>query len=342
MITALLYWDCVGTIAPSSVPDGPNEFTAELARLGLIDFFRPMEARTPLEDSFLSYLDALADADVQARREAFLSGGYIQLHQQKFLMSEPIGTLVERGLAERQDWEWLRVETATAREYMAALALALTEPATTWRRGGPRREQGLRTPPMRWRPATDGPSALGWFTGTPGTRSATATGDHGLRVSGAERMAGLREVLLQRVLPIPAGHSIPAERIADFRGTYGPEMRAFRREVEAQAMAVAAEPDPTRQVQMIDAFAEATQDTMKQADEMLRSKGFRVVKATLHALLSLASGDAGIAADSSAIGGHSGPIQPLAYASFVQQRIFERRVWPVTPATSGLASAFGY
>lgn len=135
-LRTLIYYDQVGSIVPQNYfyePDRYDRFMRELVQNDLVIPINPMEVlERPWEISrpFLEYVNS-REFKIRQRRESFQRERVGRIHRGKFngprihaekFDGEIFYQLVQAGLAEREDYEWFKVEQKTANDLMSFLA----------------------------------------------------------------------------------------------------------------------------------------------------------------------------------------------------------------------------
>lgn len=135
-VRTLLYYNQVGSIVPQEYFYAPNRydhFMRELVQNELVVPINPIEALDrPWEISrpFIEYINS-PDFKLRQRRKRFRNKNYGRIHQEKFVSprihsekfdNEIFYQLEQAGLAEREDYQWYKVEQKTANDLMSFLA----------------------------------------------------------------------------------------------------------------------------------------------------------------------------------------------------------------------------
>jgi hypothetical protein len=221
----LLYWDEIGSIVPSGFALYPDDrlspYMAELVKADLVTPIVPEQYMGELSlamKPFLSYLDQDPDIVARSRRglgfqpasRGAVSPGTIiaQIHSGKF-GGYVGGELIERGLARWTGYEWYEVESKTASAFMLHLAVALGD--CTGRHMDPITDQ---------------------------TTNLAVLASSEARTEGLRFADDIRMSVLEAVLPAPSA-AIKVNQLADFKQRHGDELRAFRRRVEGELIALA-------------------------------------------------------------------------------------------------------
>src|SRR5262249_61505261 len=127
---AAVYWDSVGRIAPDQWIADPHQLgahTRELVQLGVVTQLLPSYTDLiSLGNRFAEYINHLAPEELAKRRREFSAGVTESIHSDKGV-AEAFYGLQDQHLCSPAG-QWWRVERATAADYMAALALALSLP----------------------------------------------------------------------------------------------------------------------------------------------------------------------------------------------------------------------
>jgi len=287
----LLYWDDVGTIVPESWierPESLGEPTLELVRRGLVRQVFPAEVADDLDVRFHQWLNHLSDTEMDHRRKCFRSGEVANVHVDKWLRYRGgIEEVAAMGLANRRPRRgWVEVESNTANEFMAALALGLCHP-----KSGLSRNSGCT-----WLPATDISAAFRvLLTGLERTEPvSSADRDAQRRLRGELEASEVRTSLLEKALPVPV-EPVDVDRIERIRRRYGDMLPRCRRHVEA-LMDRALEMDEVRQLRVVDRLAEEVGELAEQAEAYLREAGIRrITRSSLVRMLKFVPAVAGAA-----------------------------------------------
>ncbi len=135
-LRTLIYYDQVGSIVPQNYfyePDRYDGFMRELVQNELVIPINPMEVlERPWEISrpFIEYVNS-EEFQIRHRRLSFQNERFGRIHRGKFngprIHTEKFGSeifyqLEQVGLAEREDYEWYKVEQKTANDLMSFLA----------------------------------------------------------------------------------------------------------------------------------------------------------------------------------------------------------------------------
>jgi hypothetical protein len=273
----LLYWDSVGTVIPRSHiydPDLLDPHTRLLIQNELVYQVLPHQADHGMAAKFGRYLSSLDHSELSRRRE-FLKRGYVsRVNQDKFIVyGAGLNVVQQQGLCRPfiLDDEWILVETTTASEFMAALALGLCHPASEW--ASERQRQGLES---SWVPVTDRAAAIDGLLGglatartdTPGERELT------LRVDGLMRSAELRSMMIDRLLPVPA-EPVSIDQLLRFRRRHGSLLPSFRRHLEALMDEALTIEDETLRFRKLDRIIEEADERATQAESYMKESGIR-------------------------------------------------------------------
>lgn len=224
--------------------------------------------------AFLNYLSSLDPEELRRRQAEFQAGKVATLHEEKLLSPVLPGQLVEMGLSDWPSYEWVRIEGTTAREWMAALVLGLCHPQSRWTRHF-RDQRQIDA----WIPATDKLLSLdALMTGfgraePPDSRSRRVR----MRVNGEVKLAQLRQMVLEDLLPIP-DEPVPVEAIVEFRRKHEfllPQLRAFLEDHLAMGFGI---PDEDIRVRTVDRIVDEARYRIEQAKAYMQEAGFRRIK----------------------------------------------------------------
>lgn len=336
----LLYWDQVGTIVPKAYvrePDRMAPFTVELIRQGLVKQVLPEEAEG-LVRNFRRFLDRLDEDELERRRRLFAEHSVTRIHMDKFL-SVGFSDIELLGLArtvpaEPPRWiEWVQVETTTAAEFMAALALSLCAPGPRWQDD---QDGRART----WVPITDRPQAAsGLLAGLrPLDVANPERSELSLRVEGDVRVTEIRSALLERLLPVPAD-PLPLQQVVDFRRRHGDLLPQLRQYLEDAVDQIVMIDDPVMRQRRLDRLVEEAEQRVRQAEAYLREAGVRrIARSHLLRWLKLVpaiAGPAGGIQDIAAGSLKQGDFlrEPLAYLAFARTEFDTTERYQVDPMT---------
>lgn len=321
LLRALLYWDQVATIVPRRMAYRADfsEFTAKLLRVELLRTVPPEDAVADLERPFLSYLENLPGREVRKRQRAYRKGATTRIHGDKLLWAQPFPYVAELGLAASPDRAtrehgdtWIPMERSTAFEFMAAMALAISHPASPLRRHSPH----------QWVPATDRPHALLSLVGGSAGFADDEARLHGAEAEAEDTVGPVRALVLSKLFPVPENDFFPdVDDLLRFKRRHGARLRAFRERVETEVDAlVEASDDPGKQARRLRRLTRELEGEIAEVERVMES-GFvgRTVRSGWCRLAakfdptkaaSLAVEAAGLAV------GAEGRHGPLAYAAF--------------------------
>lgn len=199
----LLYWDRVGTVAPTrDVEFGP--YARALIDEGLLQQVAPDDVmwRAGATEYFTAFLELVERDPLRAAETPEEQREWTRVHVDKTGLGLALA-LADRGLARSpagpEHDAWVTIERRTANLLMAFLASILCK------------DEGLGMEPI-----TDARDAMAAFTALPEEK----------RTLGTE-LEPIRYALLRDILPGPATSIAPAQ-LAAFKATHGPLLRRFR------------------------------------------------------------------------------------------------------------------
>jgi hypothetical protein len=347
LIRALLYWDAVATIVPHGYFGGAeletDSITARLLEAELLFKASPDDAEVSSVFRFCAYVDSLNEPELTRRQTAFNSGRTTRIHVSK-LSSDVVEVLRSYGLAEQECVdEWVMVETLTAGEFMATLAMAMGHPESYF-------AQQSNT---RWLPGTDRTERLLELLGGNGRLPSSPRELHEARVRLAERKQPLLAVLLGRLFPIPDDYEVDIDELAAFKRDFSPSLSQFRRRVENRVLEILRWDDVDEQIGAVDLIADEYEDEIRSAEDNLRQ--LRVQRITRSTVIQLARiGDVSgtldrISKSAEQVAGGTDVVGPLAYAAFARLRLFEgfegnrsAAIPFFVPPSNQLVDAMGY
>lgn len=253
----LLYWDEVATIVPSGYiyePQELGEYTLGLVQEELVrQVFPESTDLEDLRDRFVEHVSRLSSKEIRKRKKALKREDTSRIHQNK--MMDKLGDVLERqfGLAIGLSGDWWEVESKTATDYMAALALRLGEIYS-------------EKPESPLVPITDQKHNLASMLD--GFKPRERRG--GLRFQGEAEYGELREAVLPRLLPGP-DHRLEPREIRAFQSRHGDLLPAFRREVERrlELLVHASKIDTQRELERID--EELSEDRAAVEEALMRT-----------------------------------------------------------------------
>lgn len=266
----ILYWDMVGTIVPRShreQPDLLDEYTLSLIREGLVRQFLPEDVGPGLRRNFEFYLTNLENREIDRRREAFQRSDVAFVHRDKWMSyGAGLDRIVQLGLAREVSGGWAAVESTTAAEFMAALALAFCQ-ASGRRRPGFGAES--------WVPATDRTEAfavlMSGLEPSPRDREGQRVR---LRIKGEISAVEVRTELLENLLPVPTT-PLTAAQLSEFRRRHGDRLPALRRYLETKVDEALAIDDEILRFRMLDRIGEEVEERVVEAEAYLEEAGLR-------------------------------------------------------------------
>jgi hypothetical protein len=244
-----LYWDQVASIIPYeylNAPERLGEHTRSLIEHELPKQIHP-GAYVWNIPSFSPAFEAHpeeATTNLAERRKAFQRGETFRIHMEKMGPVEDV--LCDTGLAQRQDYPWFSVEKDTATEFMAYLAACLGRVEGI--DASPVSDQELSLAPLVYDPRGAEPHD--------------------------QEVDMLRWMVLEEVFPAPE-RPLSAEEIARFRQRHGDTLRAFRRSVEREVLALAEIADVERRARRLELFRDELDETVTEIRIRLKESGFR-------------------------------------------------------------------
>ena len=339
----MLYWDSVATVVPRKYIQSPemhSPYTLELIRAGLLHQVFPDDAGSSLGEHFETYLHRLSGPEIDRRRHNFTEGSVSRVHRDKWLAyAGGLREVEGLGLADLGDptdpRNWILVETTTAAEFMAALALALCDTASV---GGWRSSDQNGT--ENWVPTTDMPPAIHALLAGLGPVSDAFfdTGRVHMRVRGELRVAEVRTHFIERLLPVPET-AVPPEELVRFRRTHGNLLPALRRYLESRIDESFKIPDPVLRFRFVDRIEDELLQRSKEAEAYLQELGLRRIgKSSLLRVLKfipLLKDPIETAQDLAENLRTSRGIEaePLAYLAFARATFAPQQTYRVNPST---------
>lgn len=255
-------------------PERLSESTRVLLREQLVINAFPASAHQGFVTAFLEYLSIMGPEELRRRQAEFQMGNAATLHEEKLLTPVLPHELMRMGLSDQPSYEWVRIEKTTAREWMAALALALCHPRSRWTLYF-RDQRQIDA----WIPATDKPLSLdalmtGFGRAEPqDSRSRRVR----MRVNGEVKLAQLRQMVLEDLLPIP-DELVPVEAIVEFRRKHEfllPQLRVFLEDHLAMAFSI---PDEGIRIRTVDRIVDEARFRIEEAKAYMQEAGFRRIK----------------------------------------------------------------
>lgn len=180
-------------------------------------------------ERFEAWLANLGSAELHARQAALCEGKVEEIHSDKWLSMAPaLRAARELRLVSTTGASsgpgWIQVESRTANEFVASLAVALYQTVVA------RTASGF---PIPFLPATDQAECFRALTTQSRSVDEDRRADHQLtlRLEGDQRVRKVRTALLDRLLPIP--EDLPTvEQLECFRRRHGEKLPTFRRHLE--------------------------------------------------------------------------------------------------------------
>ena len=342
---ALLYWDDVGTIVPDSWPMMPERLaphTLNLVQAELIRQALPHQAANEMRNGYEHWLRALNPDIVERRRVRFNEGSFRRIHYDKWMaMGSGLDATEDLGLARvRRRYDWIDVETQTAAEFMAALALALCHPASDFSRDN-------APSATRWVPASDQPDAVAaMLSGLDALQPNDPTArELRLRVQGEVRASQIRTSILERCLPVPED-SLIVDDILSFRRRHHDALPRFRRYLEARVDEALQYGDPVLHFRALDRIAEEIEELTAQVEAYLRESGIRRIRRSgLLRILKVVPGLSGpieAAQETAAVLATAPDVtgEPLAYLAFARAELRLASAYGPAPGALPLAQVF--
>lgn len=288
---ALLYWDEVGTIVPSGDPAEVREILGErtlsLIDAGLVSCVHPgLVFDVPrFDEAFIELIEG--DPDMP-RNPSGRPHKTFQLHMTK-PGNDIYVYLRERGLLQRKgDSSWLDVEERTADLLMTYLACTLGAVDS-----------------VQMTPITDRAESL-----------AVLTGDAGRGAAPEVAVSELEMVVLEALLPAPAGGVSP-EEITRFKDKHGEMLRRFRREIETFATD-ATLLAPNLRERRAQLFRDELSEQVAEISAQMKRRWPRIVFGTLCGVLAAATPVATAVAGGAALAAAAGApgLATAVYAAF--------------------------
>ena len=262
---ALLYWDKVSSIVPGMNYDASNSIEIEyLHDVGIYEPIYPFELEQ--EDGLCELFCQQVKKNLKYSKKSINKRHTARVHVEKFNMvdmvhidktPEPIlEYLLDEGIAQRNyDGTWINMNSKDADVYMATLAKYLAKVHGNTEIGT---DSGIKF----YYP----------FTGSTGNID-------------AEKQIYLN-MALQKILPVP-NMNVSLADIIDFRMRHERELRCFRRCIEEfqwklkHCVDIEEIQDTTRKLQ------HQMDDDLNEIEELMCSRGIRITKKTMRALIPL-------------------------------------------------------
>jgi hypothetical protein len=324
---AVLYWDSVATIVPDQWTADPNKlgsYTLELVQLEVVTQLLPSYADlASLGIRFTGYIAHLERNELAKRRRDFAAGTTELIHSDKGV-EEAFRNLQQQHLCSRAG-EWWRVEQATAADYMAALALALSMPGhNIIRHDTP---AGLiPDPAVRRVPITDElHSLLPLLAGTLDEDDAILKE----RAEGQAMIGRVQMMVLENLFPAPVV-AIPPADIDRFRRRHAGLLPAFRREVEERVDVIFKLTDRWEQRRALDRLEFDFKEAIEQVERYMSESRFgKTARSPWCGLLAQIPVLGRIVSGARAIADVADPKpdavrSPLAYAAFLSAEVLRR------------------
>lgn len=223
LMRTILYWDKVGVIVPRSWQRdlgklGPD--TKELIDLGLVVPIAPDAGSPNYSRAFDRWISAQTDFEMKSRRRDFEAGGFLRLHIEKDIAGSPaFRRLVDENLAAVDFGQgWMKVESKSGREFMAALALDLC-----------RSDPQLGMGDDGWIPITDDDASFEALQHVSPRNPENV--DQEVFAVDDPRIPTLRKLALENCLPMPAG-PFDLESIVSFKERHSDLLPRLRIEFE--------------------------------------------------------------------------------------------------------------
>lgn len=322
---AVLYWDSVATIVPDrwiANPELLGSYTRELVQREIVTQLFPSYADlTRLARRFTHYVSNLEPNELTKRRQDFTDGMTELIHSDKGVV-DAFHQLQHQHLCSRAG-KWWRVERATAADYMAALALALSLPGHDIMR-----HDGDVFPDMVARrvPITDElHSLLPLLGGTVDEEDSTFSE----RAEGQAIIGKVQIMVLENLFPAPVV-AIPPTDLDQFRRRHAGLLPAFRREVEERVDEIFRLDNRWEQRRVLDRLESELSDAIEQVESYMSESRFgRIVRSPWCGLLGFIPGLGRLVTGARTIADFADPQpaavrSPLAYAAFLSAEVAHR------------------
>ena len=326
---AVLYWDSVATIVPDrwvANPEKLEPYTRELVQREIVMQLLPSYADlTRLAHRFTGYVSHLDPNALAKRRQDFTDGATELIHTDKGV-AEAFLHLQHQHLCSRAG-EWWRVERATAADYMAALALALSLPGHDIIH-----HDGAIFPDtvVRRVPITDELHSLLPLLGGTSDEEDSALNE---RAEGQAIIGRVQMIVLKNLFPAPVA-AIPLADLDRFRRRHAALLPAFRREVEGRVDEIFKLENRWEQRRVLDRLESELNEAIEQVESyMSESRLGRIVRSSWCGLLGLIPGLDRLVSGARAIADFADPQpavvrSPLAYAAFLSAEVARREHRP--------------
>jgi hypothetical protein len=328
---AVLYWDSVATIVPDqwiADPDKLGPYTRELVQLGVVTQLLPSYADLiSLGNRFAEYINHLVPEELAKRRRDFAAGVTESIHSDKGV-AEAFYGLEDQHLCSPAG-QWWRVERATAADYMAALALALSLPGHNMMKHDTH-AQIVPDTTVRRVPITDELHSL-----LPLLAGSLDEDDSVLRerAEGLAIVGRIQMMVLENLFPAPVV-AIPPTDIDRFRRRHAGLVPAFRREIEERVDTIFKLENRWEQRRALDRLESEFKEAIEQVESYMSESRFgRIVRSPWCGLLALIPGLDRLISGGRAIADVADPQpdavrSPLAYAAFLSVEVARREHRP--------------
>jgi uncharacterized protein DUF6236 len=181
------------------------------------------------------------------------------------------------GLAARDNSSasrtWISIESVTAAEFMAALALSLCQAASDGRW-----QSSDRNASETWVPTTDTPPAIRALLAglEPVSDDFSDANVLQMRVRGELQVAQVRTHLMERLLPVPET-AVPLRKIVKFRKKHGDLLPTFRRYLESKIDEALMISDPTLRFRFLNRIEDELEQRCEEAKAYLSELGLKRV-----------------------------------------------------------------
>lgn len=269
LFRTLLYWDTIKSIVPLEYLDEPGLHTPEMREMlhaGLVEAVVPGYYIAEMErfgENFLKYIDRSIAHRARYRSAAGRLEERVRVHIEK--MGGVADGLVARGLANRETYQWYRVEPWAGRAFMAYLAGVLG-----------------KMPDVNADPVTAERQSLDMIGGS--------------RNPVLQRRVEARSVLMRRLLPRPTANLSIAD-IARFKANNAEALKKFRRAIEMQCIDIAQVEHAGLRQERATLVAEELHEEIGNVAEAMRIQWGHVVMGGLWVVLGALAGYAATPAD---------------------------------------------
>jgi hypothetical protein len=333
---ALLYWDEVASIVPYEMMGDPERMSPYMRDLMSNGLLRAMHPDSVLDgsfgDRFIEYIMSMSPPQLRRRQDLFAQGETTPIHRAKFTwrLFSDLGRLGLASSRIHQRGDWFHVETCSANELMAGIALSMCDPSSF-----PLTVDGQE---VQWLPTTDREDAAEALLAGHISNQSSSGGRLRRLLRGQSATEDLRLELLSQLLPVPDG-AVEVGDLLQFRIRHGDLLPTCRRYIEEHIDAAATIDDEDMRARYMDRLLQEADQMLEQAAAYQRETFRRtIVQSPIFRLLKAIPGASGLTSGiiESAERSLSHPhlaTEPLAYLAFAQAKFAPRTVYRVDPTT---------